>query len=152
MVATETDLLPLMFRVCFDSCDSLDDWRCLEMLMSFELRSLSTLKLLSTVADSVGFEPSALRGIRLGVVDLGFEAGLSVFLRGGSCTAEVSDPAWEGQSSERESNQACSIATPFNQATLSKAHTLRGESTKLWVRLKLLSRLTWESMGDAIVN
>lgn len=84
MVATETDLLTLMFRVCFDSCDSLDDWRCLEMLISFELRSLSTLKLLSAIADNEGFEPSALRGMRLGVVDFGFEADLSVVLRGGS--------------------------------------------------------------------
>ena len=112
----------LVFRVCFESCDAFDDTRCLKMLMSLTLRSLSTLKLLSAVADKGARDPTALRGIRLGVVDLGFEIDLSFVLRGGSCAADVSDPGWETQSSERESNHACSIATPLTGQILVKAH------------------------------
>jgi hypothetical protein len=92
--------------VLLTSRDSFEGRRWWEMLMSFALRSLKILTLLSPVAGSDDIEPSVLRGKRLGRSFAGSSVSFGVSPSGGKQAADVSDLGWDIQSSESESSHA----------------------------------------------
>lgn len=108
----EAEIARLVCRGCSEGLNSLESfvvgrrWDESGMLTSFELRSLRIPTLLSVPALD-GRILLTGSGMRLpGPFPLGVLL-FSLGFRGGSwAEGEASDPAWEGQSSERESSQA----------------------------------------------